>query len=60
MFLQNNYQTAANEFRGSLNGDQEPQWTEVWSHISLGKNTSGSFARFHSAFATHQRRFAPN
>ena len=37
MFLQNNYQTAANEFRESLNGDQEPQWTEVWSHISLGK-----------------------
>ena len=37
MFLQNNYQTAANEFRESLNGDQEPPWTEVWSHINLGK-----------------------
>ena len=37
MLLQNNYQTAANEFRESLNGDQEPPWTEVWSHISLGK-----------------------
>ncbi len=37
MFRQNNYQTAANEFRESLNGDQEPKWTEVWSHISLGQ-----------------------
>lgn len=36
-FLQNNYQSAANEFRESLNGDQEPAWTEVWSHINLGK-----------------------
>ncbi len=35
-FLQNNYQSAANEFRESLNGDQEPAWTEVWSHIHLG------------------------
>ena len=36
-FLQNNYQSAANEFRESLNGDLEPKWTEVWSHINLGK-----------------------
>lgn len=36
-FLQNNYQSAANEFREALNGDTEPKWTEVWSHISLGK-----------------------
>ncbi len=36
-FLQNNYQSAANEFRESLNGDQEPAWTEVWAHIHLGK-----------------------
>ena len=36
-FLQNNYQAAANEFREVLNGDLEPRWTEVWSHISLGK-----------------------
>ena len=36
-FLQGNYQSAANEFRESLNGDQEPKWTEVWSHINLGK-----------------------
>ncbi|HPQ16846.1 MAG TPA: M1 family aminopeptidase, partial [Bryobacteraceae bacterium] len=36
-FLQNNYQAAANEFREALNGDLEPKWTEVWSHINLGK-----------------------
>ena len=36
-FLQGNYQAAANEFREALNGDLEPKWTEVWSHINLGK-----------------------
>lgn len=36
-FLQRNYQSAANEFRESLNGDGDPRWTEVWSHIMLGK-----------------------
>lgn len=36
-FLQNNYQSAANEFRETLNGDLDPKWVEVWAHISLGK-----------------------
>jgi tetratricopeptide (TPR) repeat protein len=36
-FMQNNYQSAANEFREALNGDQEPEWTVVWAHINLGK-----------------------
>ncbi len=36
-FLQNNYQSAANEFRETLNGDLDPKWVEVWSHINLGK-----------------------
>lgn len=36
-FLRNNYQAAANEFREVLNGDLEPKWTEVWTHINLGK-----------------------
>ena len=36
-FLQNNYQSAANEFRESLNGDLEPKWTEAWGRINLGK-----------------------
>jgi tetratricopeptide (TPR) repeat protein len=36
-FSQNNYQTSANEFRESLNGDLQPRWIEVWVHINLGK-----------------------
>ena len=36
-FKQNNYQSAANEFRETLNGDLDPKWTEVWSHINLGE-----------------------
>jgi tetratricopeptide (TPR) repeat protein len=36
-FLQHNYQASANAYRDSLNGDGEPRWTEVWSHIQLGK-----------------------
>jgi TonB family protein len=38
LFLsQNNLQSAANEFRSAMNGDLNPKWTEVWSHIDLGK-----------------------
>lgn len=36
-FLQHQYQSAANEFREALNGDNNPKWIEVWSHIYLGK-----------------------
>jgi tetratricopeptide (TPR) repeat protein len=36
-FLQNVYQSAANSYREALNGDLDPKWTEVWSHIGLGK-----------------------
>jgi hypothetical protein len=36
-YLQKNYQSAANEYREALNGNQDPRWTEVWSHIMLGK-----------------------
>ncbi len=36
-FKQNNFQQAANEFRAAINGDLEPKWTEVWSHVNLGK-----------------------
>ena len=35
--LQNNYQSAVDEFQGCFNSDQEPEWTEVWAHINLGK-----------------------
>jgi tetratricopeptide (TPR) repeat protein len=36
-FLQQNWQLAANNFREALSGDLDPKWTEVWSHIHLGK-----------------------
>ena len=36
-FLQRNYQSSANAYRSSINGDGEPRWTEVWSRIQLGK-----------------------
>ena len=37
LFTQRNYQAAANAYRDSLRGDDDPKWTEVWSHIALGK-----------------------
>ncbi len=36
-FKQNNFQSAANEFRSAINGDLDPRWTEVWAHVNLGK-----------------------
>ncbi len=36
-FQQRNYQSAANSFRDALRGDGDPKWTEVWSHIELGR-----------------------
>jgi len=46
-FLQHNYQASANAYRDSLNGDGDPRWTEVWSHIQLGKifDTTGQRER---------------
>jgi aminopeptidase N len=37
LFTQRNYQAAANAYRDALRGDDEPKWTEVWSHIALGR-----------------------
>jgi len=37
LFTQRNYQAAANAYRDALRGDGDPRWTEVWSHIQLGK-----------------------
>lgn len=36
-FLQRNYQSSANAYRSSIDGDGDPRWTEVWSRIQLGK-----------------------
>jgi len=46
-FLQHNYQASANAYRDCLNGDGDPRWTEVWSHIGLGKifDTTGQRER---------------
>ena len=37
LFTQRNYQASVNSFRDALRGDDEPRWTEVWSHIAIGK-----------------------
>jgi aminopeptidase N len=37
LFSMRNYQAAVNAYRDALNGDAEPRWTEVWSHIAIGK-----------------------
>ena len=37
LFAQRNYQASVNAYREALRGDGEPRWTEVWSHIQLGK-----------------------
>jgi Peptidase family M1 domain len=37
LFYQKNYQAAANSFRSALNGDLNPKWVEVWSHIYIGE-----------------------
>ena len=37
LFTQHNYQASVNAYRDALRGDDEPRWTEVWSHIQIGK-----------------------
>jgi tetratricopeptide (TPR) repeat protein len=37
LFAQHNFQASVNSYRDALRGDGEPRWTEVWSHIALGK-----------------------
>jgi hypothetical protein len=43
-FMQQTWQSAVNEFRAALDGDLTPKWTEVWSHIYMGRifDISGS------------------
>jgi aminopeptidase N len=36
-FTQRNYQAAVNSYRDALRGDDDPRWTEVWSHVQIGK-----------------------
>jgi tetratricopeptide (TPR) repeat protein len=37
LFAQHNSQASINAYRDALRGDGEPRWTEVWSHIQIGK-----------------------
>jgi hypothetical protein len=37
LYAQQNYQASVNYYRDALRGDGEPHWTEVWSHIQIGK-----------------------
>jgi len=37
LFTQRNYQASVNAYRDALRGDDEPPWTEVWSHIAIGR-----------------------
>ena len=36
-FKLRNYNAAMEEFRRGLDGDLDPKWIEVWSHLELGK-----------------------
>lgn len=49
---QRNYQSAANEFRNALNGDRQPSWVVVWSHVNLGRifSRTGQHERAVSAY----------
>jgi len=37
LFKLRNYSAAAESMRAALNGDLQPKWVEVWSHLTLGK-----------------------
>lgn len=37
LFTQRNYQASINAYRDALRGDDDPKWTEVWSHVQIGK-----------------------
>jgi len=37
LYTQRNYQASVNAYRDALRGDNEPAWTEVWSHIMIGR-----------------------
>ena len=36
-FLQHSYSNAANSLRDALNGNLQPDWVQVWTHLHLGK-----------------------
>lgn len=56
-FLQQSYQSASDEFRQAEQGDLNPKWIEVWSHIYLGKifDISGQRERAVNEYTQAQR-----
>ncbi len=37
LFAQQNYQASVDAFRAALDGDGQPPWTAIWSHIQIGQ-----------------------
>jgi tetratricopeptide (TPR) repeat protein len=58
-FKLRNYNAAMEEFRRALDGDLDPKWTEVWSHVTLGMifDTTGQRDR---ALNEYQRALQTN
>src|ERR1035438_6767551 len=56
-FQQGNFQSSAKEFRAALNGDLQPAWIAVWSHLNLGKifDTTGQRDRAVNEYKLAQR-----
>jgi len=58
-FKLRNYNASMEEFRRALDGDLDPKWTEVWSHVMLGMifDTTGQRDR---ALNEYQRALQTN
>jgi tetratricopeptide (TPR) repeat protein len=58
-FKLHNYTVAMSEFRSALDGDLDPKWIDVWSHVMLGKifDVTGQRAR---ALTEYQRALQTN
>jgi hypothetical protein len=58
-FKLRNYNASMEEFRRALDGDLDPKWTEVWSHVTLGMifDTTGQRDR---ALNEYQRALQTN
>ncbi|MGH9475820.1 MAG: M1 family aminopeptidase [Terriglobales bacterium] len=58
-YQEENWQNAADAFRQAINGNLQPAWIEVWSHIELGKifdltgQRNRALNEYQLAIATH-------
>lgn len=50
--LRGDFRNAANSFREALSGNLRPSWTEVWSHLALGRifRETGQFERANNEY----------